>query len=381
MRYFIIAGEASGDLHAASLIEKIREEDDAAQFAFLGGDLMMRATGGTRPEIHYRDMAFMGFFEVAKNAGKIIGNFKKAKRAIDEFSPECIILIDYPSFNLKMASYAKKKGIKVAYYISPKVWAWKQWRVKKIKKLVDLMLVIFPFEVEFYAKYGMDVKYVGNPSVEEVDAKKSVAPTFEDFRKTNHLQDKPIVALLPGSRMAEIRTNLPMMAEAIKSFPQYRGVVAGAPGIDADFYNKYTNLPVVYDQTFDLLANAKAAVVTSGTATLETALMDVPQVAVYRNCGSKLVYSIMKNILKVKYVTLPNIIANRQIIPELLLHYCTPDTIFKNLAEIIPDKEPRRKQLEGYADLRSILGNGNASSSAAKLIVAMARNIDNQDGE
>lgn len=381
MRYFLIVGEASGDLHAASLMEKIREEDTEATFAFLGGDLMMRAAGGVQPVIHYRDMAFMGFLEVAKNAGKIIKNFKTAKRAIDEFAPHCVILVDYPSFNLKMAAYAKKKGIKVAYYISPKVWAWKQWRVKKIKKVVDLMLAIFPFEVEFYAKHGMDVKYVGNPSVEEVDTKKSSAPSGEEFRKANHLQDKPIVALLPGSRSAEIRANLPLMTDALKGFPQYRGVVAGAPGIDADFYSKYTNLPIVYDQTFVLLANANAAVVTSGTATLETALMDVPQVAVYRNCGSKVVYSIMKNILKVKYVTLPNIIADRQIIPELLLHYCTSDTIFKNLAEILPNREPRRKQLDGYGYLRSILGNGNASASAAKQIIAMAENTGNHEGQ
>nr|MDE7375892.1 lipid-A-disaccharide synthase [Muribaculaceae bacterium] len=328
MKYFLIAGEASGDLHASALIEQLREQDPQAEFAFLGGDLMAQASG-RQPVIHYRDMAYMGFVEVARHAGQVLRNFKRARRAIDEFKPDRLILIDYPSFNLKMAAHARKRGIEVCYYISPKVWAWKSWRVKTIKKVVDKMLVIFPFEVPFYAERGMAVNYVGNPSVEEVDAKLAAAPGREEFIKRNRLPErKKIIALLPGSRMSEIRTNLPLMVDAAKRFPQYRAVIAGAPGIDPAVYERYgSNIPVVHDQTFDLLANSHAAVVTSGTATLETALAGVPQVAVFRNCGSKLVYKIMRRIIKGRFVTLPNLIADDEIIPELLLHLCTADTI------------------------------------------------------
>lgn len=372
MRYFLIAGEASGDLHASALIEQLRAQDPQAEFAFLGGDLMAQASG-QEPVIHYRDMAYMGFVEVAKHARQIMRNFKRARQAIDTFRPDKLILIDYPSFNLKMAKHARRRGIEVCYYISPKVWVWKEWRVKTIKRVVDKMLVIFPFEVPFYAEHGMEVNYVGNPSVEEVDAKLAAAPSREDFIKRNRLPErKKIIALLPGSRMSEIRANLPLMVDAAKRFPQYRAVIAGAPGIDPAVYERYAgNVPVVEGQTFDLLANSHAAVVTSGTATLEAALAGVPQVAVYRNCGSKFVYKIMRRILKGRFVTLPNLIVDDEIIPELLLHLCTADTIADHLGPLLRDDSPARTaQLTAYASLRQTLGASNAAANAARLIIA-----------
>lgn len=372
MKYFLIAGEASGDLHASALIEQLRAQDPKAEFAFLGGDLMAQAADA-QPVIHYREMAYMGFVEVARHTRQVLRNFKRARQAIDNFKPDKLILIDYPSFNLKMAAHARKRGIEVCYYISPKVWAWKSWRVKTIKKVVDKMLVIFPFEVPFYAERGMAVTYVGNPSVEEVDAKLAAAPSREEFIKRNRLPErKKIIALLPGSRMSEIRTNLPLMVDAAKRFPQYRAVIAGAPGIDPAVYECYgSNIPVVRDQTFDLLANSHAAVVTSGTATLETALAGVPQVAVFRNCGSKLVYKIMRRIIKGRFVTLPNLIADSEIIPELLLHLCTADTITAHLAPLLPDDSPQRQaQLTAYATLRRILGSSTAATTAATQIIA-----------
>ncbi|MCM1223083.1 MAG: lipid-A-disaccharide synthase [Lachnospiraceae bacterium] len=368
MKYFLIAGEASGDLHAADLIRSLKERDPEARFAFLGGDLMAEAAG-SEPVIHYRDMAFMGFTEILKHAGAIRRNFKAAKAAIKEWRPDCVILIDYPSFNLRMAEFARKLGIPAHYYIPPKVWAWKEWRVKDIKKLIDKVLCIFPFEVEFYAKHGIKADYVGNPSVLEVDRYMAQAPSREEFIKENHLQDKPIIALLPGSRLSEIRVNMPIMAYAMKQFPQYRGVVAGAPGVDPEFYKQFSSLPVVFGQTYGLLANARAALVTSGTATLETALAGVPQVAMFRHNGSKLFYRLMRKVLKIDFVTLPNLIAGRRIIPEMLLHLCTADACAAELGKLLPDREPRRQMQADYAAMRAILGTSSAPDTAARLLV------------
>lgn len=372
MKYFLIAGEASGDLHAADLIRSLKARDDQAQFAFLGGDLMADASG-VQPVIHYREMAFMGFVEILRHASAIRRNFKGARQAIKDFSPDCLILIDYPSFNLRMGTFARKLGIPVHYYIPPKVWAWKEWRVKKIKKIIDKMLCIFPFEVDFYAKHGMTVDYVGNPSVLEVDRALRDAPSREAFLSSNRLQDKPIIALLPGSRLSEISVNMPIMAEAMRQFPQYRGVVAGAPGVDPEFYKRFSNLPVVFGQTYGLLANSRAALVTSGTATLETALAGVPQVAMFRHNGSKLFYKLMRRVLKIDFVTLPNLIAGRQIIPELLLHLCTPDSCAAALGRLLPDREPRRRMLDDYAAMRAILGSKSAPDNAAEILLREKR--------
>lgn len=375
MKYFLIAGEASGDLHAASLITALRRKDPQAQFTFLGGDLMAEAAG-TQPVIHYREMAYMGFVDVARHLPSVLRNFRTARKAIADVRPDCLILIDYPSFNLRMARFARKLGIKVFYYIPPKVWAWKQRRVKTIKKVVDRVFAIFPFEVDFYGRHDYDVTYGGNPSVEEVDKALEHVMPRQEFLAAHLLPDRPLIALLPGSRLGEIRDNLRIMTAAMKQFPQYRGVVAGAPGVDPAYYAKFTQLPVVHGHTFDLLANSHAALVTSGTATLEAALIDVPQVALYYGGGSKILYNIMKRVLKISYVTLPNLIADAPVIPELLLHFCTPDAAASELGKILPDRPPRRDMLDGYARIRSILGENSASDTvAAEIMRILDENI------
>lgn len=367
MKYFLIAGEASGDLHASELMRALAERDPKAEFEFLGGDLMARAAG-KQPVIHYRDMAFMGFAEVARHALQIRRNFKAARQAMTRFAPDRLVLIDYPSFNLRMAKHAAKLGVEVCYYIPPKVWAWKEWRVKSLKKLVDKMLCIFPFEVGFYARHGMKVDYVGNPSMEEIDRRIERCPGREAFLKAHSLPDRKIVALMPGSRMSEIRVNLPIMVQAMKQFPQYRGVVAGAPGIDPAVYERFTTLPVVRDDAFALLRHSHAALVTSGTATLEAALAGVPQVAMFRHNGSRMMRRLRDVVLKIPYVTLPNLIAGRQIIPELLLDLCTPDSVAAELAAILPDRPPRQAMEEGYRQMRAALGTQKAAETAAEII-------------
>lgn len=368
MKYFISCGEASGDLHAAELIKCLRRRDPQAQFAFLGGDACSEASG-VQPLIHIRQMAFMGFSEVLRHLPDVWRNLRTAKRALEQEKPHALILVDYPSFNLKLAAKAKALGIPVFYYISPKVWAWKEWRVKKIKKLVTAMYAIFPFEPEFYARHGMQVEYVGNPSVEELETRLEAAPSRDEFLKANRLRDRKIIALLPGSRRSEIRNNLQVMCRAVDMMPQYRGVIAGAPGIEDEFYSRLTNLPVLHGQTYSLLRHSHAALVTSGTATLEAALARVPQVVTYRANGSKLSYNIMKRLLKVSYVSLPNLIAGREIIPEQLLHLCTPELVGEKLAAILPERPPRQLQLEGYDDMRARLGHNHAADRTAELII------------
>jgi lipid-A-disaccharide synthase len=369
MKYFLIAGEASGDIHAAELIKQLKHYDNDAKFTFLGGDLM-RDAAGCEPLIHYREMAYMGFSEVLRNLGKVRRNLKTAKRAVAAENPDCLILIDYPSFNLKVAKEAKKHGIKVFYYISPKVWAWKEWRVKTIKRLVDKMFVIFPFEVDFYRnRHNYDVQYVGNPSVEEIDNAIAAMGSRTDFIQRNSLRDRPMIAILPGSRRGEIRNNLPIMVAAAMQFPQYRGVVAAAPGIDTSFYKQYTDLPLVSGQTFELLRHSAGAIVTSGTATLETALIGTPQVACYRANGSKVAYNIMKRLLSVDFVTLPNLIANREIIGEMLLHMCTADAVAQRLAPLLRNGAARDAMLDDYAEMRRALGTNNAAEATARGII------------
>lgn len=367
MKYFLIAGEASGDLHASAVIAAIKQRDKDAQFQFLGGDMMAQAAG-VDPVVHYREMAFMGIVSVLRHLPQINRNFKMARRAIKEFMPDRVVLIDYPSFNLKMAKFAKKLGIKVVYYISPKVWAWKEWRVKTIKRVVDDMLCIFPFEVPFYAKHGMEAKYVGNPSVEEIERLLQHTIDRQALLELAGIPDKPIIALLPGSRISEISSNLPTMTAAMKQFPQYRAVVAGAPGVDRDLYAKYTHLPVVFDRTFDLLAHARAALVVSGTATLEAALARVPQVAMYRDNGTKLYRKGKDYILSVKYITLPNLIVDRELIPELIYDLCTADAVAAALGKILPNGAKRQAMLDGYAEMRAALGDENAPQMAAEII-------------
>lgn len=370
MHYFIIAGEASGDLHAAGLIAALRDADADARFTFFGGDLMAAAADAT-PAIHYRNMAFMGFSEVLRHLPAIGRNLKRARRVLKEERPDAFIAVDYPSFNLKVAAAARKVDIPVYYFISPKLWAWKAWRVKAVRRDVRRMLCIFPFEPDWYAARGYDcASYVGNPSVAEIDAALAAAPDWAAFFAEHKLRDKPVIALLPGSRRGELRCNLPVMQAVARRYPQYRAVVAAAPGIDDEFYASLTDLPVVRDATYALLRHARAALVTSGTATLEAALAGVPQVVCYRSNGSKLSYNIMKRLLSVDHVALPNIIAGREIVPEMLLHECTPDLVASRLTPLLRDDTPERTaQLAGYADMRARLGSSPAAPTAARLIL------------
>lgn len=376
MRYFIIAGEASGDIHGSALIASLKEQDNNAQIEFLGGDLMAQ-NAGHEPLIHYRDMAFMGFIEVIKHLGSILGFMKKAKEAIASKRPDALILIDYPSFNLKMAKWAKQHGIPVFYFISPKVWAWKEWRVKDIKRYVDRMFSILPFETEFYRKHDYEVEYVGNPTVKEINNAVGTMRNATQFCADNGLDpSKPIIALLPGSRMKEIRDNLPTMIAAAKLHNSCQTVIAGAPSIEDDAYSlaiKGKRIPVLRDQTFELVRHSRVALVTSGTATLETALLGTPQVACYRMNGSKLVYSFYRKLIKGNYVTLPNLIADAPIIPELLLHNCNVESVDDHLTQLLNESDERKAMIEGYERIAKTLTTKDCTQITAQRIIQQLR--------
>ena len=370
MKYFLIAGEASGDLHASHLIESLKQLDPEAQFRFLGGD-MMSAQAGTQPIIHYRDMAYMGFADVVRHLGKILGFLGTARRSIDEWQPAAVILVDYPSFNLKVAKYAHNLGIPVHYFISPKVWVWKEWRVKDIRRYVNHMYCILPFEPDWYRERDYKATYVGNPTVQEVAQASKDFPDFAQFIEKFGLADKPIIALVPGSRVREIRDNLPLMLEAAARHPEYQAVIAGAPSIDDSLYRDVMGnqaVPVLRDATYPLVHHARAAVVTSGTATLETALLGTPQVACYRFNGSKLSYNFYRRLLTGKYVTLPNLIVDEPVIPELLMHLCTVDSIDSHLSQLLADSDERTTMLGGYQRLAERLGTDVCTETAARLI-------------
>ena len=384
MKYMIIAGEASGDLHASRLMKEIKARDASAIFSFIGGDLMAKAAG-IEPELHYKELNVMGFSEVIRKLPTIMSTLRKAKKMLGEFRPDTLILVDYPSFNLRMAKAAKKMGITTDWYISPKVWAWKEWRVKSIKKYVDFMYSILPFEPEFYRKHGFDrIEYVGNPSVEEIDYSLGHLPPFRHFAERNDLKDtRPIIALLPGSRKGEIRCNLPLMIDAAKRYPEFQIVIGAAPSIPEKFYREVagdSGMSVVFGSTTALLKYSRAAIVTSGTATLETALIGTPQVVCYRSNGSKLTYKIMRKLVKVNYVSLPNLIVGNQIVPELLLHDCTADHISRELSPLLQKSPGREWQLQGYKLMRKKLGNSIAPALAADLITSAIR-ADAPEGE
>ncbi len=373
MKYFLIAGEASGDIHASQLIRALKAHDSEARFEFLGGGLMADAAG-VGPVIHYRDMAFMGFIEVLKHLKSIMGFMKTAKQHIAADRPDALILVDYPSFNLKMAKYAHKLGIPVMYFISPKVWAWKEYRVKSIKKYVDRMFSILPFETAFYAKHDYKVNYVGNPTVKEIEEQRVRFRSREEFGKKNLLDERPIIALVPGSRRKEIRDNLPSMITAAMRHEGYQLLIAAAPNIDESLYREVMEplgmqVKLVHNQSFELIHHAKVALVTSGTATLETAILGTPQVACYRMNGSKWLYKFCRKLIKGKYVTLPNLIADDDIIPELLLHMCTPDTIDAKLTPLLSESTERQAMLNGYKRIQTILTTQDCTDNAARGIV------------
>ena len=375
MKYMLIAGEASGDLPASQLIRALREADRDARFVFLGGDLMASAAG-CEPVIHYRDMAYMGFSEVLRHLPSVFSNLRTAKSVVTSHKPDALILVDYPSFNLKVAKTADSAGIPVYYFISPKLWAWKQWRVKSIKAMVRKVLCILPFEPAWYGQHDYDrALYVGNPSVAEMRTAIDAAPPRSEFLKETRLRDHRIIALLPGSRAGEIRCNLPVMDAVARQFPQYTIAVAGAPGIDDGFYKGLTKFQVVRGRTHDLLAHSHAAIVTSGTATLEAALANVPQVVMYRSNGSKIAYNLMKSLLHVEYVSLPNLINAAPTVPEMLLHFCTPDAVAAELRRLTPDQSNDRiAMLDGYAAMRRALGDSDAAANSARIIIDDLKN-------
>lgn len=365
MKYYIIAGEASGDLHASNLLRELKKLDSNFTGRGWGGDLMQQQ--GVDLVKHYRDLAFMGFVEVITNLRTILKNIDFCKKDILNYQPDALILIDYPGFNLRIAEFAKQHGIKVYYYISPQIWAWKQSRIHQIKKNVDKMLVILPFEKEFYDKFDYEVDFVGHPLLDAIAQRNS--ENSEIWRSKNKLISSKIIALLPGSRKQEISTMLPLMLSAKSKFLEYTFVVGAAPSVDAQFYSNVINDPdvkVVFGQTYDLLENAEAALVTSGTATLETALFNVPEVVCYK--GNIISYHIAKRLIKIKYISLVNLIMDREVVTELIQEELNTQRIADELSRIINDASSRKKMLVDFAELRTKLGGEGASLRAATII-------------
>lgn len=363
MHYMLSAGETSGDIHGAALVKALKELDGGASFTFLGGN-SMAAAAGCAPLVHINRMAYMGFSEVLRHLPDIRANLRTALAALadPEHRPDALILIDYPSFNFKLAEEARRLGIPVHYFIPPKVWAWKQWRIKALRRFCSGIYSILPFEPDYYARHGMEVSYVGNPSVEQVDAALT--------RVVPIMADKPILALVPGSRIGEIRCNLPVMVSAAGMLADdFTPVIAGAPGIDHDIYEAIApDIHVYRDGSLELMASASVALVTSGTATLECALTGTPQVACYRANGSRLSYAIMKRLLSVSLVTLPNLILGEEAIPEMLLHRCTPELLAEEVRALAPGSSAREAQLAAYGRMRTLLGNNHAARTAARAI-------------
>lgn len=373
MKYYLIVGEASGDLHASHLMKALLKEDPKAEFRFFGGD-MMSAVGGTRVR-HYRELAYMGIIAVLLHLCTILRNMAFCKRDIVEWQPDAVILVDYPGFNLKIAKFVHDHTrIPVYYYISPKIWAWKEYRIKEIKRNVDELFSILPFEVPFFEqKHHYPIHYVGNPTAEEVrQFSTAYNVSGEEFRRTHELDERPIIALLAGSRKQEIAGNLPQMIAAAQRFADYQFVLAAAPGIDAGFYDAFTassDVRIVRGETYALLSHAHTALVTSGTATLETALFRVPQVVCYNTALPKLVGFLRRLVLKVKYVSLVNLIADREVVPELVANTFSVDNIVRHLTRLLPDGAPRREMLAGYEEVWQKIGADSPSERTAKEIV------------
>ena len=366
MKYYLIAGEASGDLHGANLMSALQAQDPHADFRYWGGDLM-QAQGGVLAK-HYRDLAFMGFVEVLFNLRTILRNIAFCKKDIEAFQPDVIIFIDYPGFNLRIAKWAKQKGIPTHYYISPQIWAWKEGRIKEIKRDVDAMYVILPFEKDFYEKkHNFPVHFVGHPLIDAIAKREQVNP--EEFRKENNLDDRPIVALLPGSRKQEVSKMLEIMLSITEDFKDHLFVIAGAPSLEASFYApfiKKNNVQLLLNKTYDLLSLSSAALVTSGTATLETALYKVPQVVCYK--GNRISYEIAKRVIKLKYISLVNLILDKPVVTELIQTDLTTKRLKEELTHILDDYHRAVLFLE-YYDLENDLGGKGASEKTAKLLI------------
>jgi lipid-A-disaccharide synthase len=368
MKYYLIAGEASGDLHGSNLIKELKKLDPQAEFRSWGGDKMKEA--GSIIVKHIKDLAFMGFSEVLKNLPTILKNFKLCKQDILQYKPDVLILIDYPGFNLRIAKWAKQQDLKVIFYISPQIWAWKENRVHQIKKYVDKMLVILPFEKEFYKKHNYDVQYVGHPLVQVVE-------DFQQQQTTNEKRETNIIALLPGSRKQELRAKLPVMLQVANYFPDYKFIIAKAPGIDDEFYEEIirsssdgqaSSIQTVSNKTYKLLSEAKAALVTSGTATLETALFGVPEIVCYK--GNELSYQLAKRLIKIKYISLVNLIMDKEVVKELIQHDMTVTNLTTELKRILYDNDKKEQLRNDYTELKRILkAGGNASANAAHAIM------------
>ena len=378
MKYYLIVGEASGDLHASRLMRSLKKYDELAEFRFFGGDLMA-AEGGTRVK-HYKELAYMGFVPVLLHLGTIFSNMKRCKEDIVAWKPDVVILVDYPGFNLNIAKFLKKNTlIPVYYYISPKIWAWKEWRIKSIKRDVSEMFSILPFEVPFYEqKHKYPVHYVGNPTAQEVaEFRAGYHQTHEEFCRENNLDSrKPIVALLAGSRLQEIKDNLPAMIEVAERFEDYQMVLAGAPSIEDEYYDKFlegTPVRVVKNKTYQLLSHTTAALVTSGTATLETALFNVPQVVCYETPLPKLIRFAFNHVLKVDYISLVNLVANKEVVPEMFADKFTIDGIANELYKIMPGQPARERMLAEYQEVLRELGSKVAPDEAASIMVDLLR--------
>jgi lipid-A-disaccharide synthase len=361
-KFYIIAGEPSGDLHASNLMQAILDERSNTDFRFWGGEKMNAIQKGMAK--HIKDLAFMGFLEVVLNLRTILRNISFCKKDILAYQPDALILVDYPGFNLRIAKWAKKHDIKVYYYISPQIWAWKQNRVYKIKELVDKMYVILPFEKDFYKRFDFDVEYVGHPLLDEI-AKFDFSDSRLSFLDRNQLDNRAIIAVLPGSRKQEVSVKLPIMLAAVKGYVNHQIIVAGAPTLSKEFYASIDDsVSVIFNETYEIMANARAAIVTSGTATLETALFKVPEVICYK--GSNISYSIAKRLIKVKYISLVNLILDQEVVKELIQHECTSENIQLELDKIINDENYRQMLIDKYNELEEMLGGGGASKKVAQ---------------
>lgn len=376
MKYYLVAGEASGDLHGANLIKGLKLLDGNAEFRCWGGDLM--AAESAQLVKHYKESAIMGFVEVLANIRKIGRNLKECKHDIINYSPDVLILIDYPGFNLRIAEFAKERGIKVFYYIAPKVWAWKEKRVHKLKKFVDRLFIIFPFEIEYFKKWGIDAIYKGNPLLDSVDNYPSATESKELFCNRHNLNaNLPIIALLAGSRRNEITYLLPRMAEVIKQYPNYQFIIAGAPSIEEDLYKSVLakngiadlsdRIRLIKGETYSILRHSRAAIISSGTASLEAALIGTPQVVCYG--GNEISYRIAKKLVKLKYISLANLIMDKQLFKELIQHDCTPELITKELNRLTGDEDYRKEMMNNYTLVREALGGKGASAKVAGAMI------------
>ncbi|MBP3420097.1 MAG: lipid-A-disaccharide synthase [Marinifilaceae bacterium] len=371
MKYYVIAGEASGDLHASNLIKALAVQDSAAEFRGWGGDLMQQA--GCTIVRHYKESAIMGFFTVLTHLNVIKRNIEHCCRDLKEWNPDVVILVDYGGFNMRIAKYTKSVGIKTFYYISPKIWAWNTGRVEKIKKSVDAMFAIFPFEVDFYKERGYNkVFYAGNPLTDAIANRPEPQLTFDEFIKRHNLPNKPIVALVAGSRKQELKNMLPKMLEMIPYFPDYQFIIAGAPSMSTEDYKPYLKgieLPIIFGETYQIISQSRGALVTSGTATLETALLHTPQVVCYAGEGGAFYYALFKLFVKVKYISLVNLIMNRESVVELLMHKLNKKNLLRETGKILEDGTFRTKQLADYQELTDKVGAPDASSRFATLMI------------